>query len=153
MQIPSQHQLREHRIRRTVHRRHNATPGRSQPPTTKDPQPLEPQRTGHTVATQLPTAQENAINHSQAETHQTSLPHQPTAPPKPAGHRPELVSKIIPSGFLGLCGPDPEKIFTDTASGKNAARPELDKALAYLRAPATSSSSPGCPAPGGTSSG
>ena len=26
-----------------------------------------------------------------------------------------------------------EKIFTDTASGKNAARPELDKALAYLR--------------------
>ena len=27
-----------------------------------------------------------------------------------------------------------EKIFTDTASGKNAARPELDKALAYLRA-------------------
>ena len=27
-----------------------------------------------------------------------------------------------------------EKIFTDTASGKHAARPELDKALAYLRA-------------------
>jgi DNA invertase Pin-like site-specific DNA recombinase len=27
-----------------------------------------------------------------------------------------------------------EKIFTDTAPGKNAARPELDKALAYLRA-------------------
>ena len=27
-----------------------------------------------------------------------------------------------------------EKIFTDTASGKRAARPELDKALAYLRA-------------------
>ena len=27
-----------------------------------------------------------------------------------------------------------EKIFTDTASGKLAARPELDKALAYLRA-------------------
>jgi DNA invertase Pin-like site-specific DNA recombinase len=27
-----------------------------------------------------------------------------------------------------------EKIFTDAASGKNAARPELDKALAYLRA-------------------
>src|SRR5208282_352600 len=27
-----------------------------------------------------------------------------------------------------------EKIFTDTASGKNAARPELGKALAYLRA-------------------
>ena len=27
-----------------------------------------------------------------------------------------------------------EKIFTDTASGKNAARPELDRALAYLRA-------------------
>jgi DNA invertase Pin-like site-specific DNA recombinase len=27
-----------------------------------------------------------------------------------------------------------DKIFTDTASGKNAARPELDKALAYLRA-------------------
>ena len=26
-----------------------------------------------------------------------------------------------------------EKIFTDTASGKHAARPELDKALAYLR--------------------
>ena len=26
-----------------------------------------------------------------------------------------------------------EKIFTDTASGKNAARPELDNALAYLR--------------------
>ena len=26
-----------------------------------------------------------------------------------------------------------QKIFTDTASGKNAARPELDKALAYLR--------------------
>ena len=26
-----------------------------------------------------------------------------------------------------------DKIFTDTASGKNAARPELDKALAYLR--------------------
>jgi DNA invertase Pin-like site-specific DNA recombinase len=26
-----------------------------------------------------------------------------------------------------------ETIFTDTASGKNAARPELDKALAYLR--------------------
>ena len=26
-----------------------------------------------------------------------------------------------------------EKIFTDTSSGKNAARPELDKALAYLR--------------------
>ena len=26
-----------------------------------------------------------------------------------------------------------EKIFTDTASGKNAARPELDRALAYLR--------------------
>ena len=25
------------------------------------------------------------------------------------------------------------KIFTDTASGKNAERPELDKALAYLR--------------------
>ncbi len=46
-----------------------------------------------------------------------------------------------------------EKIFTDAASGKLAARPELDKALAYLRAPATSSSSPGCPAPGGTSSG
>jgi DNA invertase Pin-like site-specific DNA recombinase len=27
-----------------------------------------------------------------------------------------------------------EKIFTDTASGKHAARPELDRALAYLRA-------------------
>ena len=27
-----------------------------------------------------------------------------------------------------------DKIFTDTASGKNAARPELDRALAYLRA-------------------
>jgi DNA invertase Pin-like site-specific DNA recombinase len=27
-----------------------------------------------------------------------------------------------------------DKIFTDTASGKHAARPELDKALAYLRA-------------------
>ena len=27
-----------------------------------------------------------------------------------------------------------EKIFTDTASGKHAARPELDNALAYLRA-------------------
>ena len=27
-----------------------------------------------------------------------------------------------------------DKIFIDTASGKNAARPELDKALAYLRA-------------------
>ena len=26
-----------------------------------------------------------------------------------------------------------EKIFTDTASGKHAVRPELDKALAYLR--------------------
>jgi DNA invertase Pin-like site-specific DNA recombinase len=26
-----------------------------------------------------------------------------------------------------------DKIFTDTASGKLAARPELDKALAYLR--------------------
>ena len=26
-----------------------------------------------------------------------------------------------------------EKIFTDTASGKHAARPQLDKALAYLR--------------------
>jgi len=26
-----------------------------------------------------------------------------------------------------------EKIFTDTASGKNTARPELDRALAYLR--------------------
>ena len=26
-----------------------------------------------------------------------------------------------------------DKIFTDTESGKNAARPELDKALAYLR--------------------
>ena len=38
-----------------------------------------------------------------------------------------------------------EKIFTDTASGKNAARPELDKALPTC-APATSSSSPGCPA-------
>jgi len=34
-----------------------------------------------------------------------------------------------------------EKIFT----GKDAARPELDRALAYLRA-ATCSSSPGCPA-------
>ena len=33
---------------------------------------------------------------------------------------------------LTACGC--EKIFTDTASGKNAARPELDKALAYLRA-------------------
>ena len=32
---------------------------------------------------------------------------------------------------LTACGC--EKIFTDTASGKNAARPELDKALAYLR--------------------
>ena len=38
-----------------------------------------------------------------------------------------------------------EKIFTDTASGKNAARPELDRALAYLRR-ATCWSSPGCPA-------
>ena len=37
------------------------------------------------------------------------------------------------------------KIFTDTASGKHAARPELDRALAYLRQ-ATYSSSPGCPA-------
>ena len=27
-----------------------------------------------------------------------------------------------------------DKIFTDTASGKHAARPELDRALAYLRA-------------------
>ncbi len=27
-----------------------------------------------------------------------------------------------------------DKIFADTASGKHAARPELDKALAYLRA-------------------
>ena len=27
-----------------------------------------------------------------------------------------------------------DKIFTDTVSGKHAARPELDKALAYLRA-------------------
>ena len=33
-----------------------------------------------------------------------------------------------------LTGYGCEKIFTDTASGKNAARPELDKALAYLRA-------------------
>ena len=33
---------------------------------------------------------------------------------------------------LTACGC--EKIFTDTASGKHAARPELDKALAYLRA-------------------
>jgi DNA invertase Pin-like site-specific DNA recombinase len=33
---------------------------------------------------------------------------------------------------LTACGC--EKIFTDTASGKNAARPELDRALAYLRA-------------------
>ena len=41
-----------------------------------------------------------------------------------------------------------EKIFTDTASGKNAARPELDNALAYLRA-GDSSSSPGYPAPCG----
>ena len=32
---------------------------------------------------------------------------------------------------LTACGC--EKIFTDTASGKHAARPELDKALAYLR--------------------
>ena len=32
---------------------------------------------------------------------------------------------------LTACGCD--KIFTDTASGKLAARPELDKALAYLR--------------------
>jgi DNA invertase Pin-like site-specific DNA recombinase len=31
---------------------------------------------------------------------------------------------------LTACGCD--KIFTDTASGKHAARPELDKALAYL---------------------
>ena len=50
---------------------------------------------------------------------------------------------------LTACGC--EKIFTDTASGKHAARPELDKALAYLRK-ATSSSSPGCPAPCGPSS-
>ena len=27
-----------------------------------------------------------------------------------------------------------DEIFTDTASGKHAARPELDQALAYLRA-------------------
>ena len=33
---------------------------------------------------------------------------------------------------LTACGC--EKIFTDTASGKHAARPELDQALAYLRA-------------------
>src|SRR2546421_10510794 len=32
---------------------------------------------------------------------------------------------------LTACGCD--KIFTDTAPGKHAARPELDKALAYLR--------------------
>ena len=32
-----------------------------------------------------------------------------------------------------LTGYGCDKIFTDTASGKNAARPELDKALAYLR--------------------
>jgi DNA invertase Pin-like site-specific DNA recombinase len=41
-----------------------------------------------------------------------------------------------------------EKIFTDTASGKHAARPELDKAWP-TSARATSSSSPGCPAPCG----
>src|SRR5882724_6599649 len=33
-----------------------------------------------------------------------------------------------------LTGYGCDKIFTDTASGKHAARPELDKALAYLRA-------------------
>ena len=33
-----------------------------------------------------------------------------------------------------LTGYGCDKIFTDTASGKLAARPELDKALAYLRA-------------------
>ena len=32
-----------------------------------------------------------------------------------------------------LTGYGCDKIFTDTASGKNAARPEFDKALAYLR--------------------
>ena len=36
------------------------------------------------------------------------------------------------AGDLTACGC--EKIFTDTASGKNAARPEFDRALAYLRA-------------------
>ena len=34
---------------------------------------------------------------------------------------------------LTRCSYGCEKIFTDTASGKHAARPELDKALAYLR--------------------
>ena len=38
-----------------------------------------------------------------------------------------------------------DKIFTDKTSGKLAERPELDKALAYLRR-ATCSSSPACPA-------
>ena len=33
-----------------------------------------------------------------------------------------------------LTGYGCDKIFTDTASGKHAARPELDRALAYLRA-------------------